>query len=111
MKAVAVKEGVQVEKLVIEQRATSTYESATNCIKIMRSHNWSTAIVVSDKYHIFRSVILFRLLGVSAFGSGVPGGRGSNSMLKWAYYHIREIVAIPWCLGLVLMDKLAEKTH
>ena len=109
MKAVAKKEGVQEEKMVLEEKATSTYESAMNCIKIMRDRSWSKAIIVSDSYHVFRSVFLFRLLGVKAVGSSAPGGRESNPIWKWAYYYLREIAAIPWYLILVLFNKHAKK--
>ena len=109
MQAVAEKEGVEEEKMVLEEKATSTYESALNCIKIMRDRNWSTAIIVSDSYHVFRSVFLFRLLGVKAVGSSAPGGRESNPTWKWLYYHLREIAAIPWYLILVFINKHSKK--
>ena len=98
MKDLAIKEGIPPKRLILEEKATSTYESAVGCIQIIRKHKWSSAIIVSDPYHLFRATFLFRSFGVKAVGSGVKGGRKSNPLWKWVYYYIREAAAFLWYL-------------
>ena len=106
MKNLAINGGIPQNKIVAEEKGTSTFKSAIECIKIMRKRNWLNAIIVSDPYHLFRSVFVFRCFGINAVGSGAQGGREANPLWKWWYYHLRELIALPWYLILVLTTKL-----
>ncbi len=106
MKNLAITGGIPQNKIVAEEKGTSTFKSAIECIKIMRKRNWLNAIIVSDPYHLFRSVFVFRCFGINAVGSGSQGGREANPLWKWWYYHLRELIALPWYLILVLTTKL-----
>lgn len=108
MKDLAIEKGIPSERLILEEKATSTFESAVGCIKIMHKHKWSSAIIVSDPYHLFRATFLFRLFGVKAVGSGVKGGRESNPLWKWVYYYIREAAALLWYLILIARIKISK---
>ena len=99
MKRVALECGVPAHLIMTEDTGDSTFHSALACTKIMRLHNWTTAIVVTDAYHIPRTVFLFRCLGITALGNPTPGGRQANPPLRWIGYYLRECVAFPWyCL-------------
>ena len=106
MKNLAINGGISQNKIVAEEKGTSTFKSAIECIKIMRKNNWLNAIIVSDPYHLFRSVFVFRCFGINAVGSGAQGGREANPLWKWWYYHLRELIALPWYTILVLTTKL-----
>jgi uncharacterized SAM-binding protein YcdF (DUF218 family) len=81
--------------IVLENRSRSTEENAFESKAIMDAKGWQTAIVVSDKYHVFRANRLFRNAGIPAYTSPVPTdpplGDFLNAML-------REIVAFHWQL-------------
>ena len=109
MHQLAIAQGIPAERIIMEKEATSTFESVVLCTRIMRRHGWSTAIVVSDPYHLFRTVITFRAFGIRATGSAAEGGRQRNPLWIWLYYYLREAVALPWYLLLVLVEKLRHK--
>ncbi len=98
MKQLATDEGIPESKVVVEEEGTTTLTSVMKCVRIMRENDWNGAVVVSDSYHLFRATLLFRLFGMKAVGSEARGGKEANSTLKWWYYHLRELVALPWTL-------------
>lgn len=106
MREIALTEGIPAERIFMEREATSTFESVLFCTRIMRQHGWSSAIVVSDPYHLFRTMVTFRAFGIRATGSAAEGGKQSNRLWKWGYYYLREAVALPWYLLLVLVEKI-----
>ena len=93
---IALDEGVLPEKIILDERSTSTLESAINCVQIFRKKGWSRAIIVTDHYHSFRARFLFRRLGVSASSSAPDRQGAGTSRLRWYYLHVREFMAIPW---------------
>ncbi len=110
MKRLALERGVPAHHIITEETGASTFHSAMECIKIMRRRNWSTAIVVTDVYHIPRTVFLFRRLGITAVGHPPSGGRQANPALRWLVYYLRECVAFPWyCLLVFHKIKYSRK--
>ena len=101
--------GIPAESIIMENKATSTFQSVVLCSRIMRQHGWSTAIVVSDPYHLVRAIVAFRAFGIRATGSAAKGGRQYNRSWKWWYYYLREIVAVPWYVLLVAAEKMRRK--
>jgi len=106
MKDLAIKAGGAIEKIILEERATSTFANAIYCSHIMREKNWTTAIVVSDSYHLLRTMIVFRSFGIRATGSATPGAKNNYPHRKWLYFHIREFVAILWYFVLIAAVKI-----
>ena len=52
-------EGVPRESIIIEETAANNYENVVNCLALMRSHGFSSAIVVSGQYNMLRTKLLF----------------------------------------------------
>lgn len=97
MKQIATAQGVPDSRIVLEETATNTLESAEACAAILTAGKWTgPAIVVTDTYHILRTVLAFRSLGVRAVGSAPAAGRGNTALWRWWYLHLREVVALPW---------------
>lgn len=105
MRQLAIEEGIPESRIVLEDEGTTTLDSITRCARIMRSNHWNSAMVVSDSYHLFRSTLLFRLLGMKAIGCEAKGGKEANSTLKWWYYYLREVIALPWTLIVALLKR------
>ncbi len=97
MRDVATRAGVAAPRLLLEESATTTLESARACARIIAAHGWTRVVVVTDRYHLARSLLAFRHFGVSARGSAPPD-RGDTAEWRWLLLHLRELVAIPWYL-------------
>lgn len=96
MKDIAMQEGVGEDAIVIEDTAADTLESGWACSAIVRSRGWSRALIVTDDFHLGRTVTVFRWLGVDATGSAAPGTRQDLGWWGWIYYWLRELAAWPW---------------
>lgn len=108
MKQLAVSWGIPPEKIIMDERGTTTFKNAKECIRIMKQYNWHTPVIVSDSYHIPRSLFAFRGLGIHADGNGTKQGRETNTSWKWWYFHMREIIAFFWYIILILLEKLSK---
>lgn len=107
MRNLALDSGVQKEKIILEEKGTSTFTNVKHCVHIMRKHNWFNAIVVSDSYHILRATFVFRCFGIPVIGSAAKGGKQENTSLRWLYYHFREIIAFAWYIVLIIFEKMS----
>ena len=106
MRDLAINEGVSPETIILDERATSTFENAIHCARLMRDKNLTTAIVVSDSYHLPRSVMTFRSFGIEATGSSTSDAKNDYPYWKWVYFHLREFVALLWYIVLIVSTKL-----
>jgi uncharacterized SAM-binding protein YcdF (DUF218 family) len=86
--------GIDPAAVVEEDRARDTLENALFASRILRARGLASAIVVTDRYHLPRALMLFWLLGLRAAGSAPsrgarvdPGGRPAALA--------REAVALP----------------
>lgn len=59
MSQLAQSEGVSPDHIVEEREAKNTYQNAFYSVKIMRDHNWRSAIVVSSPAHVRRANFIF----------------------------------------------------
>jgi len=100
--------GIAEDRIILEETAASTLDSAVACSGIIRENGWSTALVVTDQYHLFRSVFLFRKFGVQALGSGPQSDRSNMGRWRWWYMHVREFFALLWSLlGMYVIPRLS----
>ncbi|MGB9919716.1 MAG: YdcF family protein [Moorellales bacterium] len=51
--------GVPSQDIVLERRATSTYENAVYSLEILKERGWRSAIVVTSPYHLRRTRFIF----------------------------------------------------
>jgi vancomycin permeability regulator SanA len=109
MRSIALHEGVPEEGIVVEVESKTTFESMLNCIDIMSASGWHRAIIVTDTFHIPRSVFIFRAFNINAWGSAAIEGRAATPQWKWAYYWMRELAALPWYACLVIARKIRQR--
>lgn len=107
MRGMALEEGLAEERIVMEEEGRNTFESVVGCVSIMRERGWTKATVVSDSFHLPRARFLFRSFGIHTIGSAAEGGKETNTLLKWWYFHLRELIAFSWYLLLVAKKKLS----
>lgn len=98
--------GVAAEAVIMEDQATDTLDSVVFCTRIIEQRGDAAQVFAcSDRFHIPRCRILFRLFGVPALAGEVDSGRASMGTLKWTYYWLRECAAVPWDVFLALFRR------
>ncbi len=101
MRRIAIDAGFPDERIVLEDRSTSTLEHARFVSAMAGQAGWRTLCLVTDRYHLPRARFLFRRFGLSVTGDPVRQ-RGDASFLRWLVNgYGREIPA--WGKNLVLV--------
>lgn len=95
MKRLAVECGVPENRIIMEETARNTVGNAIACFRILKQKKWSNVMIVTDRFHLLRGRLLFRLLGINAAGSGPEVSHKVMRRWKWLYFQLREFVAIP----------------
>lgn len=69
MKEYLIKNGISESRIICEDKSTDTIENINNCIKLIESNK--KVVLISSNYHILRSKMICRLLGLRVKGIGV----------------------------------------
>ena len=101
--------GVPRSAVLLETQARSTEETSLYVAEIMRGRGWSSAVVVSDGYHLARTVMLFERAGLTAYPSPAQVLTGPMNPVERIFREARELIAILWywfktALGLPITD-------
>ena len=88
MKRYLVERGVPAEKVLTEDRSTTTYENLRNSIPLLKRHRFATACIVSHGYHLARALNIAAMLQIHAFPVAAP-----TSALNLYYHTAREVLA------------------
>ena len=98
--------GVPQSALLIDRKGISTFHS---CANLKSQYNPEKVIIISQRYHLTRSLFFQRLLGVEAVG--VPADIYHFSFYKKAYWLFREFIALPYNLGKLILFLFKVRTH
>ena len=82
-------QGIQPEKILVEDRSQHTLENLFNLRETLRGENWSTLILVSDPLHLARAGALANGLGLDprcSPATACPPLRGSPGWWTRAFY-------------------------
>jgi len=60
MRALAIAEGIPASVIVLEERATNTYQNVRFVDEILRDHRWRRILLVSSPYHMRRALMVWR---------------------------------------------------
>ena len=95
-------EDVAPDRLIADEESLDTLQSVVAACRWRHRLDASHVIVCSDAYHVPRIRLMLGLLGVaSAAGPRLPG-RGGSSRAHWTRMTLREGLAIPYDLAIVL---------
>jgi len=98
--------GIPADRVLVDEGSSDTLASVIHCAALIRARgSWNRVIVCSDRYHIPRCRWLFRLLGIRTVAAPVESGRAANGLLRWAYWFIREVPAVPWDTLLLMLRR------
>ena len=106
MRDLALTQGVPAQSIELEDHATSTFESGAYCAPIFAQRGWTTALIVTDSYHLPRAILTFRSFGIRATGSAAPYRWRFRNSLKRLRMYGREVVACLWYGWLILAWRL-----
>lgn len=102
--AVLAGRGVPAEAVALEQSSRSTEGNAREAAAIMGRAGWTSAVLVSDDFHLWRAWWTFRDQGVRVWTSPAQVTTGALPPAEKLFGVGREIAALGWLAG----DRLVE---
>ena len=95
MRRAAIAHGVSETAMLVDPVSRDTFENARETERLLGARGLGSVLLVSDRVHLPRAALLFRLAGLRVAGrAAVP----ARSLGRAAGAALREIVALPWSL-------------
>jgi uncharacterized SAM-binding protein YcdF (DUF218 family) len=95
MRQAAVAHGVSETAMLVDTVSRDTVENAREAARLLSARELRSVLLVSDRVHLPRATLLFRLAGLRVAGrAAVP----AYSLRRAASAALREIFAMPWSL-------------
>jgi uncharacterized SAM-binding protein YcdF (DUF218 family) len=89
--------GVPDDRIVVEDTARNTLQSAVRCAAMLRDRADAGAVVVcSSRYHVRRCRMLLRLNGIRAHGTVASRDAHRVGAARYAWHWARDLVALPY---------------
>jgi len=92
MRRAALAFGVPEAALLVEPNSRDTLGNARESAALLRARRWRKIVLVSDRTHLPRAALLFRLSGIEV--AGCSGVRSRSALLE-AGAVLREMAALP----------------
>jgi len=89
-RAQAVRQGVNLDRIAVEEMSHTTWENLYFARDVMQLRGWRTCLVVTDSYHMPRSLTMARELGLDAS----PAPCSNRSLSVVLFYSTRELLAL-----------------
>ena len=105
MRRVASSAGVPDSAMILEDQSHSTEDNLANAKALMDTRGLHSAIIVSDPFHLYRSEIIARDLGIDAYGSGASNSPAYTTPQLRVWYTARESMALVWYYGTRLVGE------
>jgi uncharacterized SAM-binding protein YcdF (DUF218 family) len=94
--------GIAPEALLIEAESRNTVENALRSARLLQARHISRIILVSDRVHLPRAALLFRLAGLRVVGcAAVP----ASSRIAAFVAALHETAAFPRSLARILLQR------
>ena len=95
-------QGIAADRLVLDEASLDTLQSVIAAARYVRTSGRDGLIVCSDRYHQPRIRLMLKVLGVAVEAGPTVSGLGGTRALTWLRMHLREALAIPYDLGIVI---------
>lgn len=99
--------GIARDRLILDEASLDTLQSAVVAARLARERGHGHVVVCSDRYHMPRVRLLIGALGVRATPGPVWPGRGGAPFGNWTWMMLREGLAIPYDVAIVLTRRRA----
>jgi len=86
-------EGIDLDSIVLDKSGFSTYHS---CMNLKKSYHPENIVIISQRFHLYRSLMISRLIGLQSFG--LVADNLSFSIILKTFWYLRESAAIPFNL-------------
>jgi uncharacterized SAM-binding protein YcdF (DUF218 family) len=86
-------QGAPSDGLVALPQGEDTYASLRELKHVAEREGWGPVMLVSDRFHMFRSLAMAEDLGLWAYGSPTTTSPLEDAPASWLYYTVREVVA------------------
>jgi vancomycin permeability regulator SanA len=93
MKSFLIERGIDQKLIQVDPSGFSTLHS---CINFKRNFGVHDVTIVSQRFHLYRSIILSRLIGLHSYGLAAETLQFKN--IKTCFWYLREFIAIPYNL-------------
>lgn len=109
MKRYLLEQGIEEHRILLEDASTSTYENMKNSMALLKEASPEDSLealsfgVVTNDFHIFRSVLTAKEMGMKAFG--IPAKTPPSITVT---SHLREYLSV---LKYLLLDRQAPFFH
>ena len=91
----ALGKGIPDSVMLVEREGSTSAASMTAAALLMREHDLTTALIVSDSYHMLRLELLARRLGIRAYRAPAPEAPIDRSAHERRRYVLRESILFP----------------
>ena len=85
--------GMTADALLLEEQGTTTWESLRNVVPLARANRIGAVLLVSDPFHMLRSIKMARDLGLIAYGSPTRSSPITAGSAEEIRYILREVWA------------------
>jgi uncharacterized SAM-binding protein YcdF (DUF218 family) len=108
MRRLLMEMGVAEDRILVEDRARNTRQSASLCAAILRRQgDVGEVLLCSSRYHLPRCRMLLRLNGIRCRGAAASDDAAALGTRRYAYSWLRELAAMPFDALLVLLRRLS----
>ena len=94
--------GIEPARLLLDEASRDTLQSVLAAARFVRLQAIEECIVCSDGYHIPRIRLMLGALGIAAVAGSLAAGRGGTPLRHWTRMRLREGLALPYDLAIVL---------
>ena len=87
-----VQRGVDMSDIITEQGSGTTYDSIQAASELLKAKGWTTALVVSDGFHLYRAKRMFSDNGITTFTSPAPNSPIEVESSQRFWHSLREVM-------------------
>ena len=98
--------GITGENIQQDEKGYSTFHSFIN---LRESTAQQPVVIVSQRFHLTRSLMIASLMGISCYG--VASNALTFSPIKIMYWYFREIIATPYNIGKIIVHRILHLKH
>jgi uncharacterized SAM-binding protein YcdF (DUF218 family) len=87
-----VQRGVEMTNIITEQGSGTTYDTIQAASELLKAKGWTTALVVSDGFHLYRAKRMFSDNGIRTYTSPAPNSPIEVESSQRFWHSLREVM-------------------
>lgn len=102
--------GISPQRLILDEVSLNTLQNVAAAVYWTCQGGHPSVVICSDAYHLPRIRMMLGFHGVDALRGPVPAGPGTAPLGHWLAMCLRETLAIPFYLAMLIAGSLRSKT-